>query len=130
MSRHKKTGPSVRLLRVNESLRHELSAILLREDLRDPVLKEASITVSEVRCSPDLRQATAFVMPLGGKDTEEILKALQRAAPYLSGVLGRRVQLKFSPKLTFKADTTFDESEKINRLLAQPGVARDLDRKD
>lgn len=130
MSRHKKTGPSVRLLRVNESLRHELAAILLREDLRDPALKDASITVSEVRCSPDLRQATAFVMPLGGKNTEDILRALQKAAPYLSGVLGRRVHLKFSPKLTFKADTTFDESEKINRLLAQPGVARDLDNKE
>lgn len=103
---------------------------MLRGDLRDPALKDASITVSEVRCSPDLRQATAFVMPLGGKNMEEVLQALRKASPYLSGVLGRRVHLKFSPKLFFKADTTFDESEKINRLLAQPGVARDLDHKD
>lgn len=126
MSKSKTNGPSLRLLRVNESLRHALSSILMKEDLHNPVLEAASITVSEVRCSPDLRNATAFVMPLGGENLEEILAGLNQAAPYLSGLLGRGVHLKYSPKLKFKADESFAEAKKIDQLLADPKVARDL----
>ena len=130
MSKSKTSAPSLRLLRVNESLRHELSSILMREDLHDPLLEETSITVSEVRCSPDLRNATAYVMPLGGENLDAVLRSLNKKAPYLSGLLGRRVQLKYSPKLKFEADTTFDESGKIEKLLKDPKVARDLGKKD
>jgi len=129
MSKSSQKGPSLRQLRVNESLRHELAAILMREDLHEAVLSEVSITVSEVRCSPDLRNATAFVMTLGGIKMDEVLAALSRKAPYLSGLLGRRVHLKFSPKLKFEADTSFDESNKIDTLLSDPRVARDLGKK-
>lgn len=130
MSHSKKGAPSVRMLRVNETLRHELASVFMREDLHNPVLDEASITVSEVRTSPDLRTAKVFVMPLGGAHKEEVLEALNHAAPYLTGLVGRRVHLKFSPKLSFVLDTSFDESRHIDELLHSPKVARDLKRGD
>lgn len=126
MSKNRKGEPTVRLLRVNESLRHELAAILMREDLHNPDLTDASITVSEVRCSPDLRNATVFIWPLGGKNLDVILKGLNRAAPYLGGMLGRNIHLKYSPRLKFVADTSYDESTRIENLLSDPKVARDL----
>ncbi len=129
MSKPKQAGPSLRVLRVNETLRHELAAILMREDLHNPILNGTSITVSEVRCSPDLRNATAYIMPLGGENLAEILKALNHGAPYLSGILGRRTHMKFSPRLKFEADTTFEEAGKIEKLLSDPKVARDLRKK-
>ena len=129
MSRRKGREPSQRQLRVGEELRHVLAEILRRGELRDPALKNLSITVSEVRPSPDMRQATAFVMPLGGAgDPAEVVVALNRAAPFLSREVGRRITMKYTPTLHFSLDTAFDEAQRIDALLRQPGVARDLKR--
>ena len=103
-------------------------AQLLRDGAcRDPVLRAADITVTEVRLSPDLRNATAFVMPLGGKDVTEILAALERSAGFLRGLLGRAMNLRRVPALVFTLDPSFDEADRIARLLARPEVRRDLD---
>lgn len=129
MSRSKGRTPSQRQLRVGEELRHVLAEILARGELRDPALKGLSITVSEVRASPDMRHATAFVMPLGGAgDPVEIVDALNRAAPFLSHEVGRQITMKYTPSLRFELDTVFDEAQRIDALLRQPGVARDLKR--
>lgn len=128
MSRHRNKGPSQRQLRVGEELRHVLAGVLARGELRDPNLAGRSITVSEVRVSPDMRNATAYVMPLGGGDAGEIVGALNHAAAFLSGEVGRRVALKFTPALHFEVDTVFDEAQRIDSLLRAPGVARDLAR--
>lgn len=109
--------PSQRQLRVGELLRHALVAALGRGEVRDPGLQGVSVTVSEVRLSPDLRSATAYVMPLGGVGTAEVVEALQRAAPFLRGVIGRSVRLRSVPALSFAADTTFDHAAKIDELL-------------
>ncbi len=130
MQEKSKGGANIRLLRVSENIRHALSDILGREDLRDPALGSVSITVSEVRTSPDLRNATVYVLPLGGENQEEVLKALNRAAPYLGGLLSRSVHMKYMPRLKFVADETFDESGHINTLLQNPKVARDLKTED
>lgn len=116
----------MRQLRVGEELRHVLSQILGRGELRDPALSGRSITVTEVQASPDLRQATVYVMPLGGADGEEVIEALQRAASYLRGRLGRQVHLKFTPNLTFKQDEIYDQAAGIDAVLRRPEVARDL----
>lgn len=127
MSRRKGKVPSQRQLRVGEELRHILAEILRRGGLRDPALKDLSITVSEVRPSSDMRQATAFVMPLGGGgDAAAVVTALNRAAPFLSREVGRRITMKYTPTLHFSLDTAFDEAQRIDALLRQPGVARDL----
>ncbi|MEE8272080.1 MAG: 30S ribosome-binding factor RbfA [Alphaproteobacteria bacterium] len=126
MTTRDSNAPTQRQLRVGEELRHALSAILMHGDLRDPALHDVSVTVSEVRVGPDLRNATAFVLPLGGGDAVEILAALKRATPYLRGRLGRAVRLKFTPNLTFRADRSFDYAQKIDTLLHSPPVARDL----
>ena len=114
--------PSQRQLRVGEAVRHALSAIVARGELHDPALQGVSITVSEVRMSPDLRAATAFVLPLGGRGTEEIVAALRHATPFLRQRLGHAVPLKFVPNLHFQADTTFDAAERIDRLLRDDGA--------
>ncbi|NBC32757.1 MAG: 30S ribosome-binding factor RbfA [Alphaproteobacteria bacterium] len=119
-------APSQRQLRVGEEIRHSLSAILMRGDLRDPVLKDASITVTEVRISPDMRNATAFILPLGGEHAPEVLEALKRAAPFLRAQVAHAVRLKFAPALMFELDTSFDHAERITRLLHSEPVARDL----
>ena len=128
MSRHRNKGPNQRQLRVGEELRHVLAGVHARGELRDPHLAGRSITVSEVRISPDMRNATAYVMPLGGGDAGEIVGALNHAAAFLSGEVGRRVALKFTPALRFEIDTVFDEAQRIDSLLRTPGVARDLAR--
>lgn len=110
-------APSQRQLRVGEELRHALAEVLSRDELRDPALSGVSITVSEVRASPDLRSATAFVMPLGGGDTATVLAALNRAAGFLRGRVGRTVRLKFAPAFRFEADTAFEEAGRIDALL-------------
>lgn len=120
-------GPSQRQLRAGELIRHVLVEILQRETLREPELQNVSITVSEVRVSPDLKQATAFAAPLGGGHQREVIDALNRAAPYLRGLLGKKIDLKFTPALKFQSDETFAEAQKIDALLAHPDVARDLD---
>ena len=122
----KKRERSVRQLRVGEELRHILAEILARGDLRDPDLAGRSITVSEVRVSPDMRNATAFVLPLGGGDEDVVVAALGRAATFLRNEVGRKLHLKYLPNLSFLRDTSFDTARDIDKLLADPAVARDL----
>ena len=117
---------SVRQLRVGEELRHILSEILARGHLRDPDLVGRSITVSEVRVSPDMRNATAFVLPLGGGEEDAVVTALGRAAAYLRNEVGRKLHLKYLPQLSFLRDTSFDTARDIDKLLADPAVVRDL----
>lgn len=119
----------MRLLRVGETVRHALSDILRRDTLQDPALSDASVTVSEVRISPDLRHATVFVLPLGGDNQDEVVEALQRAAPYLRGRLAGAVRLKYLPQLRFEADRSFDRASHVEDLLADPHVRQDLDEK-
>lgn len=118
--------PTQRALRAGELVRHALAEILARGDVHDPVLEGHLITVPEVRMSPDLRLATAYVMPLGGKDTKDVLAALERNKKYLRGEVAHRVSLKFAPDLRFMLDDRFDEAERINKLLRTPAVQRDL----
>jgi ribosome-binding factor A len=109
-------------------LRHALAAILSRHEMRDPALQEAAVTVTEVRVSPDLKAATAFVMPLGGSQAAEVLAALRRAAPFVRGLIGREVELRFVPTLSFELDNSFEHASRIEKLLHRPDVARDLRR--
>lgn len=119
-------APSQRQLRVGEEIRHALSEIVAREPLRDPELFGLSLTITEVRPSPDLRAATVFVTPLGGADAERVVAALNRAAGFLRGRLGRTVRLKFVPTLRFEVDRSFDQASKVDALLRDPHVAQDL----
>ena len=129
---HRDTTPggSQRQLRVGELVRHAISEMLTRGDVHDPVLEGRLITVPEVRMSPDLRLATIYVMPLGGKDVEAVLEALERNKRYLRGEIAHHVNLKFAPDLRFHADERFDEAERIEKLLRTPAVQRDLKRED
>jgi len=128
MTRDRAKAPSQRQLRVGEELRHALAQLLMRGVLRDPDLDGVPITVTEVRASPDLKNATAYVMPLGGGEEAPILKALTRAAPFLRGRLAREVTLKFTPALTFEIDESFAEAERIEALLRE--TRSDEDRPD
>ena len=119
-------GPSQRQVRVGEMLRHELAGILTRGDIRDDDLKGVSITVTQVKPSPDMRHAVVFVEPLGGRNAGTIVKALNRHARFLRGELGHAITLKFTPELRFVEDTSFAEAEKIETLLKSERVARDL----
>ncbi|MEW6257520.1 MAG: 30S ribosome-binding factor RbfA [Pseudomonadota bacterium] len=119
-------GPSQRMLRVGELVRHALADVLSRGDHLDPVLAGHIITVPEVRMSPDLKIATCYVMPLGGKDIRAVIKALAANARMLRGEVARRVELKSVPELRFREDTSFDEAQHIDSLLRSPEVARDL----
>ena len=117
---------SVRLLRVGEQVRHVLSDVLMRGEIHDPILASHSVSVTEVRMSPDLRHATVFVKPLLGADEGEVLAALKRNVKYLRGEVAKRVNLKFSAQLKFLADESFDEASHIDAILRRPEVARDL----
>jgi ribosome-binding factor A len=128
--RESQAGPSQRALRVGELIRHALSEMLTRGDVHDPVLEGHLITVPEVRMSPDLRLATIYVMPLGGRDIKEVIEALERNKRYLRGEVAHQVNLKFAPDLRFRADERFDEAERIEKLLRTPAVQRDLKRED
>jgi ribosome-binding factor A len=119
-------GPSQRQLRVGEELRHALAAILLRGEMHDPDLAGVSITVSEVRPSPDMKHATVFVTTLNGDKMDVVLPALRRAASFLRGQVAKTVRLRHTPQLSFQADTSFDYAQKINTLLHQDVIARDL----
>ena len=119
--------PGQRQLRVGELLRRTLSEILGRGALHDPGLQDVSITVGEVRVSPDLKVATAFVLPLGGKGGEEVLAALARAKGEIRHLIGREVTLRHVPDLRFRLDETFDQIEATQRLFADERVRRDLD---
>lgn len=120
-------GPSQRQLRAGELVRHALVDILAREDLRDPDLVGVSITVGEVRASPDLKHMTAFVAPLGAGNAQKIAEALTRAASFIRVRLAKSVDMKFTPQLHFVADVSYDEAAHINELLRSPQVARDLE---
>lgn len=119
--------PSQRQLRVGEELRHELAAILQRGDFRDPDLLDLNVTVTEVRISPDLRAATAFVTPLGGGKLGTALAALRRAAPFFRGQLAKALKLRYAPSLSFEPDVSFDYAGRIDAILHSPEVARDLE---
>jgi len=135
MARHQhrdhSAGGSQRQLRVGELIRHELADMLSRGNVHDPVIEAHMITVPEVRMSADLRLATIYIMPLGGRDEEDVLAALERNKRYMRGEIARRVNLKFAPDIRFRIDERFDEAERIERLLRTPLVRRDLgDEKD
>lgn len=118
---------SVRLLRVGEQVRHTLSDILARGDVHDEVLAKHSVTITEVRMSPDLRHATVFMKPLLGRDEEAVLKALRTNTAFLQREVAARVRMKYAAKLKFVADESFDEGSHIDALLRDPHVARDLE---
>ena len=121
------TGPSQRQLKVGELIRHAITEIFARGDLHDDVLARYSLTVPEVRMTPDLKLATVFVLPLGGEGAEDVVAQLEKHKRFLRGALARRINLKFMPEIRFKIDTSFEVSRRIDELLASPTVARDLD---
>jgi ribosome-binding factor A len=125
--RDQSAGGSARQLRVGELVRHALAELLSRGDIHDPVIAAHMITVPEVRMSPDLRLATIYIMPLGGRDEKAVLDALERNKRYMRGEVARRVNLKFAPDIRFRIDERFDEAERIEKLLRTPEVRRDLD---
>ncbi|TRC94348.1 30S ribosome-binding factor RbfA [Mesorhizobium sp. WSM4303] len=131
MPKSSNAGPSQRMLRVGEQVRHALSETLQRGEIIDPVIENAVVSVSEVRMSPDLKVATAFVSPLGAKDTGAVIDALNKHAKFVRGrVSGALRQMKFMPEFRFKLDTSFDNFARINDLLKSPEVARDLGPED
>jgi ribosome-binding factor A len=119
-------GGSQRQLRVGETVRHAVADILSQGSVHDPDLEGHIITVPEVRMSPDLKLATIYVMPLGGRDTDTVIAALARNKKFLRGEIAHRVNLKFAPDLRFRVDERFDEAERIEKLLRTPAVQRDL----
>ena len=123
-------GQSQRQLRVGELVRHALSDILGRGEVQDPALSGAVVTVPEVRMSPDLKLATVYVMPLGGRNGEAVVAALGRNARFLRGEVARRVALRFSPELRFRLDRSFEEASRLDALLRSEPVRRDLGRQD
>ncbi|TYR29876.1 30S ribosome-binding factor RbfA [Mesorhizobium microcysteis] len=128
MSRFDSSGPSQRQLRVGEQVRHALSDVLQRGEVRDDLLETTVISISEVRMSPDLKIATAFVTPLGAADDQAIIKALARNAKFIRGrVSGALRQMKYMPEFRFRLDTSYDNMARIDDLLRSPEVARDLD---
>jgi ribosome-binding factor A len=133
--RNKKTrdsGPnaSQRQLRVGELVRHAVAEMLTRGDVHDPVIEAHLITVPEVRMSPDLRLATVYVMPMGGRDAEQVVAAFDRHKKYMRTEIAHRVNLKFAPDIRFRVDDRFAEAERIEKLLRSPEVKRDLDHGD
>jgi ribosome-binding factor A len=130
MARHQHrdqlAGASPRQLRVGELIRHALADMLSRGDVHDPVIETHMITVPEVRVSADLRLATIYVMPLGGRDEQDVLRALENNKRYMRGEIARRINLKFAPDIRFRIDERFDEAERIEKLLRTPQVKRDL----
>jgi ribosome-binding factor A len=124
----KKTkAPSQRQLKAGELIRRALAEILNKESMRDPDLKGVSVTISEVRASPDLKHALVFCAPLGGGDPVKIAEALTRAGSFLRGKLGHEMEMKSTPRLKFVPDESFDNAEEIQKLLDQPKVKQDLD---
>jgi ribosome-binding factor A len=130
MSRQKSQSakpPSQRQLRVGEVIRHKLADMLSRGEIHDDVLASHVITVPEVRLSPDLKLATAYVIPLGGADTEAVLEALNRHKRFIRGEIAHAVNLKFAPDIRFHRDETFEEASRIDQLLADPKVRHDVE---
>jgi ribosome-binding factor A len=127
MKTEKEKGPSVRVLRVGEQVRHLLSEILARGDVHDDVLATHPVSITEVRMSPDLRHATVFVKPLLGQDEDAVLKALRQNTAFLQREVAHRVRMKYAAKLKFLADESFDEGTHIDRILRSEKVAQDLE---
>ena len=130
MAKHNDTGTegrSVRLLRVGEQFRHILSELLARGEVHDDVLNSHSVSVTEVRMSPDLRHATAFIKPLLGAGEDDVVHALRQNTAFLQREVAQRLGLKFAPKLRFRKDESFAEADRIEALLRDPKVVRDLD---
>ena len=123
-------GGSQRQLRVGELVRHALAEMLTRGDVHDPVIESHLVTVPEVRMTADLRLATVYVMPLGGRDADEVVAAFERHKKFLRAELAHRINLKFAPDIRFRVDERFAEAERIEKLLHSPEVKRDLDHKD
>ncbi len=133
MARHNDTSPegrSMRLLRVGEQLRHILSELLARGEVHDETLSASNISVTEVRMSPDLRHASVFVKPLLGADEDEVLSALRTHTAFLQREVASRVRMKYAAKLKFLPDQSYDEADRIEKLLSDPKVAQDLDSKE
>ncbi|KAA3450425.1 30S ribosome-binding factor RbfA [Mesorhizobium sp. Cs1299R1N1] len=131
MPRSTTSSPSQRMLRVGEQVRHALSETLQRGEIIDPLIENSVVSVSEVRMSPDLKIATAFVSPLGAKDADAVIEALNKHAKFVRGrVSGALRQMKYMPEFRFRLDTSFDNFARINDLLKSPEVARDLDSDD
>lgn len=124
---HDGPGPSQRQLRVGELIRRTLAQVLAQGDVHDPELNRLSVTVGEVRCSPDLKIATAYVLPLGGKGQEEVIGLLKRNKNELRRVIGKKVGLKFTPDLRFRLDETFDQMDATREMFARDEVQRDLE---
>jgi ribosome-binding factor A len=122
-------APSQRALRVGELVRHRLADLLSRGDIHDDVLASHVISISEVRMSPDLKLATAYIIPLGGKDTEAVIAAFNKNKKYIRGDVARHLNLKSAPEIRFMADDSFAEAERIERLLHSPEVRRDIEKK-
>lgn len=122
------SAPSQRQLRVGEMIRHALAEMLARFEIHDDVLAGRIITIPEVRLSPDLRLATVYVMPLGGEDVKPVIAALERNKRYIRGEVAHAVNLKFAPDLRFRADVSFDEATRIDRLLDSPKVRQDVEK--
>ncbi len=125
-SRFASKGPSQRQLRAGELIRHALSEAFLRGEVHSPKIRGLDITVTEVRASPDLKNATVYCTTLGGREVDAAIAKLNEAAPAVRGVLGRKIDLKYTPTLVFRRDDSFDEAGKIDELLARPNVRRDL----
>jgi ribosome-binding factor A len=121
---------SVRLLKVGEQVRHVISELLMRQEVHDEVLTAHSVSVTEVRMSPDLRHASVFVKPLLGADEAEVLKALRTHTAYFQREVAARLKLKYAARIKFRGDESFDEADRIDRLLSDPRVARDLGKGD
>lgn len=126
MAKPSSKPPSQRQLRVGELIRHALAEILMRGEIMDPDLDGLTLTVPEVRMSPDLKVATCYVIPLAGEGKDIVVKALARNARFLRGEIARRITVRYMPQLRFQLDTSFDEGDVIDRLLRSPQVARDL----
>ncbi len=135
MSRSKKSssgaakGPSQRMLRVGELIRHRIAELLVRGDIHDDVIASHSITIPEVRISPDLKLATVYVMPLGGSDVKPVIDALTRNKKYIRAEVAHALNLRYAPDLRFREDETFEEATRIDRLLDSPKVKQDTDKK-
>jgi ribosome-binding factor A len=126
MGKQQGRAPSQRQLKVGELIRHALSDIFLRGDFYGKGMETLSVTISEVRVSPDLRNATVFFMPLAGKDKEKVVQQMNDASPFLRSEVTRRIDLRFSPALFFKLDESYDTALKMEILLNSPKVAKDL----
>ena len=129
-SKNSSSAPSLRLLRVSENIRHALAQIFTRGEIRDEYLEGVSVTVTEVRCSPDLRNATVYVIPFMGEDTEKVQLGLNRNKKYIRGQLTKHVNMKYMPVLTFVTDGSFGEASHIEQLLKSEKVQRDIQKPD